>query len=68
MAAQYSNRHFFRKTPNHYLASFFKAKGIEIDLDFSNLKKTIRKINGPVLFNHNGFCGGKHDKRRKRIL
>jgi len=38
MAAQYSNRHFFRKTPNHYLASFFEAKGIEIDVDFSQLK------------------------------
>jgi len=39
MAAQYSNRHFFRKTPNHFLARFFEAKGIQLDLDFTQLKE-----------------------------
>ncbi|PCH63207.1 MAG: hypothetical protein COC09_06485 [Gammaproteobacteria bacterium] len=39
MAAQYSNRHFFRKTPNHYLAQFFEAKAIQLNLDFSALKE-----------------------------
>ena len=38
MAAQYSNRHFFRKTPNLHLASFFRSKGFEIDI--SELKET----------------------------
>lgn len=40
MAAQYSNRHFFRKTPNQYLAAFFKAKGVELDIDFDQLKES----------------------------
>ncbi len=39
MAAQYSNRHFFRKTPSHYLALFFDAKGIPLDVDFGQLKE-----------------------------
>lgn len=39
MAAQYSNRHFFRKTPNHFSALLFKAKGILLDVDFSQLKE-----------------------------
>jgi hypothetical protein len=39
MAAQYSNRHFFRKTPNHYLATYFENKGIPLDLDFTTLKE-----------------------------
>ncbi len=39
MAAQYSNRHFFRKTPNHYLALFFEMKGIQLDVDFNQLKE-----------------------------
>jgi hypothetical protein len=38
MAAQYSNRQFFRKTPNQYLASFFNAKGIQLEVDFDQLK------------------------------
>lgn len=33
MAGQYSNRQFFRQTPNCYLALFFEAKGIAIDSD-----------------------------------
>lgn len=40
MAAQYSNRHFFRKTPNHYFALFFEAKEIQLDLDFTQLKES----------------------------
>ncbi len=39
MAAQYSNRQFFRKTPNQYLARFFEAKSIQLALDFSELKE-----------------------------
>ncbi|MDF1817523.1 MAG: hypothetical protein P1U54_02695 [Immundisolibacteraceae bacterium] len=39
MAAQYSNRHFFRKTPNQYLARFFEVKGVGLDVDFSELKE-----------------------------
>lgn len=38
MAAQYSNRHFLRKTPNHLLALFFEAKGIVLAVDFSQFK------------------------------
>ena len=40
MAAQYSNRHFFRKTPNNYLAQFFTAKNAPLELDFKELKET----------------------------
>lgn len=39
MAAQYSNRHFFRKTPNFYLAKFFEAKGIQLDVNINQLKE-----------------------------
>ncbi|MDB4222363.1 hypothetical protein N9850_01220 [Granulosicoccus sp.] len=39
MAAQYSNRHFFRKTPNQFLAQFFAAKGAQLEVDFSQLKE-----------------------------
>ena len=39
MAAQYSNRHFFRKAPNQYLAQFFTAKDARLELDFSKLKE-----------------------------
>ncbi len=39
MAAQYSNRHFFRKTPNYFLALFFEAKEILLDVDLSQLKE-----------------------------
>lgn len=37
MAVQYSNRQFFRQTPNHYLALYFESKGI--DADISQLKE-----------------------------
>ena len=39
MAAQYSNRHFFRKTPKLYLAKFFEAKGIQLDININQLKE-----------------------------
>ena len=39
MAAQYSNRHFFRKTPNAFLAQCFAIKGIELVADVSKLKE-----------------------------
>ncbi|MBT3091534.1 MAG: hypothetical protein JAZ02_13455 [Candidatus Thiodiazotropha endolucinida] len=39
MAAQYSNRHFFRKTPNVYLAQYFTAKGVQLAVDVSELKE-----------------------------
>jgi len=39
MAAQYSNRQFFRKTPNQYLASFFDTKHIQLEVDISQLKE-----------------------------
>lgn len=39
MAAQYSNRHFFRKTPNAFLAQYFAAKGVQLVLDVSELKE-----------------------------
>jgi hypothetical protein len=38
MAVQYSNRQFFRKTPNQYLDSFFDSKGIQLEVDFGQLK------------------------------
>jgi hypothetical protein len=41
MAAQYSNRQFFRKTPHEYLAQFFAAKGIPLAVDFDELNKNI---------------------------
>jgi hypothetical protein len=39
MATQYSNRQFFRKTPNLYLAKFFEAKGIQLDVNVNQLKE-----------------------------
>ena len=39
MAVQYSNRQFFRKTPNLYLSKFFEAKGIQLDVNISQLKE-----------------------------
>ena len=39
MAAQYSNRQFFRKTPNLYLSKFFEAKGIQLDVNINQLKE-----------------------------
>ena len=40
MAAQYSNRHFFRKTPNLYLAAFFEASHIPLGIDFDKLAES----------------------------
>lgn len=37
--AQYSNRHFFRQTPNHYLTLYFESKGIDVDTDINALKE-----------------------------
>jgi len=37
--AQYSNRHFFRQTPNHYLALYFDSKEIAVDTDINPLKE-----------------------------
>ena len=34
-----SNRHFFRQTPNHYLALYFDAKGVEVDADITKLSE-----------------------------
>jgi len=42
MAAQYLNRQFFRKTPNFYLAKFFEAKGIQLDVNVN--QKNIRNL------------------------
>jgi len=39
MAEQYSNRQFFRKTPNEYLALFFAARQIQLDVVFDKLKE-----------------------------
>lgn len=39
MATQYSNRQFFRHTPNRYLAQYFEAQKINLGLDFSALKE-----------------------------
>lgn len=40
MAVQYSNKQFFRKTPNLYLAQYFDHKNITLDGDISQLKET----------------------------
>lgn len=40
MAAQYSNRHFFRRTPNQLLAQFFAAKAIPLEVDVVELNET----------------------------
>ncbi|GAW87343.1 conserved hypothetical protein [Bathymodiolus platifrons methanotrophic gill symbiont] len=39
MASQYSHKHFFRHVPNHQLVSYFSAKAVELDVDFSALKE-----------------------------
>ncbi|MCS5707781.1 hypothetical protein CC99x_002560 [Candidatus Berkiella cookevillensis] len=39
MAAQYSNRQFFRKTPNLYLAKYFEAKGIQLEVNVNQLQE-----------------------------
>ena len=38
MTTQYPNRQFFRKTTNQCPATYFDNKGIELDVDFSQLK------------------------------
>lgn len=38
MSAQYSNRQFFRKTPNHLLALYFEEKGMVLEVDINQLK------------------------------
>jgi hypothetical protein len=37
--AQYSNRQFFRKTPNSYLSQYYAAKGLLGDVDFDKLEE-----------------------------
>jgi len=39
MATQYSNRHFFRRVPNQYLAQFFAVKKIPLAVDFNELNE-----------------------------
>lgn len=39
MAAQYSNRQFFRNMPNHYLAKFFDSRNIQIEVNLAELKE-----------------------------
>ena len=40
MATQYSNRQFFRKTPNQLLEQFFAAKAIPLEIDIGELNET----------------------------
>jgi hypothetical protein len=40
MATQYSNRQFFRSTPNAYLAQYFESKDIDLGVDFTQLKES----------------------------
>lgn len=40
MATQYSNRQFFRRTPNQLLAQFFSAKAISLEVDVVGLNET----------------------------
>jgi len=40
MAAQYSNRQFFRRTPNQLLAKFFAAKAMPLEVDVVELNET----------------------------
>lgn len=39
MSGQYSHKHFFRQVPHSQLASYFDAKGIDLDIDFTGLKE-----------------------------
>lgn len=39
MAAQYSNRQFFRKTPNQYLAQYCQQKDIALNIDWASIKE-----------------------------
>jgi hypothetical protein len=40
MATQYSNKQFFRRTPNQLLAQFFAAKAIPLEVDVVELNET----------------------------
>lgn len=40
MAVQYSNRQFFRRTPNRLLVQFFAAKAIPLEVDVAELNET----------------------------
>ena len=44
MAAQCSNRYFFRKTPKSYLVQYFAAKGVQLALDVSELKEEDERL------------------------
>ena len=45
MAGQYSHKHYFRHAPNNQLVSYFSAKAIELDVNFSDLKeKEVERI------------------------
>ncbi|HVT62112.1 MAG TPA: hypothetical protein VHD33_01315 [Legionellaceae bacterium] len=44
MAAQYSNRHFFRKTPNFYLSKFFAEKDIQLVATIEQIKHVLHLI------------------------
>jgi len=39
MVTQYSNRQFFRKTPNQYLAQYFELHGGDFEVDINQLKE-----------------------------
>ena len=39
MAGQYSHKQFFRRASYDYLALYFDAKGINLDIDWQKLKK-----------------------------
>jgi len=40
MAAQYSNKQFFRKTPSQYLARYYETNQIQLAVDFNEFKET----------------------------
>lgn len=44
MAAQYSNKQFFRKTPNQLLAQFFAAKSIPREVDLGDLDEATADV------------------------
>ncbi len=37
---QYQHRQFFRRVPNKYLAAYFEDKGIDLEVDFKELKES----------------------------
>ncbi len=39
MAGQYSHRQFFRRVPNSQLAAYFQSKGVDLGIDFTELKE-----------------------------